>query len=144
MKITCTKGAVTVYPQTGIITPGGIEVPLVANPTGESYVVDEGESYDVENIGQPAIGGKFWSGSSAFTVTNDSNDTATLIRWFEVDNNPIYADEMQAYLDLDGNRTDSNMMKMELAPGETYETDVVKSNALTVTILPAIVTIQPV
>jgi len=144
MIITCTKGAVTIYPQTGITLPEGGEIPLVANPKGESYVLEEGETYDTANKGQPAIGGKFRAGSSAFTVTNDTDGDVTIVRWFEVDNDPIYMDEMMSYKDESGLHTDDNMTKHCLAPKETYETDVVTSNVLTVSVMPILVTIQPI
>ena len=142
MLVKCLQGAVTIYPQTGVTIPElNIEIPLVANPKGESYILEEGESYAMPIFGQPAVGGKFRAGNSAIEVTNDTTDPVTIVRWFDVDNDPIYLDEMQSYLDEDGNHTNDNMVKIVLDPGDSYETDIIRSNALTVSVLPILVTI---
>ena len=144
MKVTCTSGIVVVYPGTGVTTPKGLYLPLVANPQGKKVDLEEGSSMPMVNIGNPAVGGKTFNGSSTFVITNDGTDTVEMARWFEVDNDPIYVEDPQSYIDLDGNHTEDNYALITLAPGETYATKVVTSNAQTVTVLSPTITIQPV
>jgi len=144
MKVTCTSGIVVVYPGTGVTTPNGLYLPLVANPQGKTVELEEGSSTEVENNGDPAVGGKTFKGSSTFSITNSGKEIVEMARWHEVDSDPIYADEMQSYVDLDGNHTDDNYTLITLASGESYETKVVTSNAQTVTVLSPRATIQPV
>ena len=144
MKVTCTSGTVVVYPGTGVTTPNGLYLPLVANPAGKKIDLAEGSAMEVENNGDPAVGGKTFKGSSTFSIANNGKDTVEMARWHEVDNDPIYIEDPQSYIDLDGNHTEDNYTLITLAAGESYETKVVTSNAQTVTVLSPRATIQPV
>jgi len=144
IKVTCTKGKITVYPETGIETSIGVELPLVTDPTGKSIILSEGESTNIAAAGFPAIGGKFLAGNSEFTVLLDGEGELSAVHWHEVDNDPIYADEEQGYIDLEtGEHTDMNYTKIRLVDSKPYHAKVVTSNVLTLSIMTQDASIQP-
>ena len=129
IKVNCTSGEIKVYPTTGVDLPDGTKLPLVA-PTysGKEILMSEGESMEVNPAMFPAIGGN----GGELLLTNSGGADIALIRWHEIDNDPIYADEMQGYKDLDGNHTESNYTTLPLAIGQTYTDKTIRSNAITV------------
>jgi hypothetical protein len=132
IKIKCTSGEIKVYPTTGVALPDGTQLPLVA-PTysGKKVIMSEGESMEVNPAMLPAIGGN----GGELLLTNSGSDDVNLIRWHEIDNDPIYADEMQGYKDLDGNHTDENYTVIPLAIGKSYADKTIRSNAITVSVV---------
>ena len=130
IKVLCTEGEVKVYPTTGITLPEGFELPLVAPVNSdEKIVMEKGESMQIDPARAPAIGGN----GGEFEISTDTN--VQLIRWHEIDNNPIYADEMQGYLDLEGEHTDENYTHIKMNKGETYSDKTIRSNAITLTMV---------
>jgi len=130
IKITCTEGEVRVYPTTGITLPEGLELPLVAPvQSAEKVELTVGESMQVDPQRAPAIGGN----GGEFEISSDS--PVQLVRWHEVDNDPIYIEDMQGYLDLDGNHTEDNYTHLFLGTGESYDDKTIRSNAITLTMI---------
>jgi hypothetical protein len=130
IKVTCTSGTIKVYPTTGVTLPEGLKLPMVA-PTykGDKTELEAGQSMDINPNLIPAIGGN----GGEFTITTDK--PVMLVRWYEVDQDPIYIEDMQSYKDMDGNHTDDNSTSFPLGAGESYSDKTIRSNAITLTMI---------
>jgi len=140
IKVTCTSGKIEVFPKTGVVTPNGINLPLVAPKSDENVELSEGETMEVNGVYCPAIGGN----GGEFVVGNNSESEVTMIRWHELDNDPIYADSMQGYKDLNGDHTDENYSEFAIEAGGSYSDTTIRSNVITLTMIQIGATIQPV
>jgi len=136
IKILCTSQTINVHESTGVSLEK-LRLPLVAGDTGVE--VSNGITVEVEPNKAPAVGGN----GGTFVLAN-LDEEVTLICWHELDHDPIYSDEMQGYLDLNGQHTEKNYTELQLPEGGSYEGTTISSNVLTVSILGPIATIQPV
>jgi len=129
MKVTCTKGQITVYADTK-------DTLLAGNPKGEKYTLSANESVIVDPEHAPAIGGvaKF-NAEGSFTFKNEEKGPLEIYIWLPFVEDNFSRDE-NVYVEPDGSETTDNYVSQTIEPGDMYRGETISDNQLTVTINP--------